>query len=332
VATVDRKLCSLLLTLPVALTLALPTMAAEGEVPAPAAEETPVVPPEAVGEVVICPPETDGPEMIPLVEATPAPVETAAPVETPAPAPSEAQAADPSRVDVAIDGVVSATCVGKLEGWTTYVSFTPTALALRPDLTLTWEEGVFVARGEGVHMTARNGDLYLQINGRYLYIPGGVKAGEDGSAWLPVRTMAAALGAQVAWQNGRVELTTGGSPMTWEGRPYTDADLDLVARVITHESGYQPFLGQIAVGNVIVNRVKSPAFPATVSEVVYQRGQFPHATDYAPTDQAILAAKLALEGAQVVPGAYWFNGAGKPCWASRNKALIATIGGHSFYG
>lgn len=318
----DRKFCSLLLALPLALAMALPGVAAEGEAPAPAAEETPVIPPEAQGEVVICPPEANGPETVPPVEA--APGEAADPAETPEP--------DPGRVEVAIDGVVSETCVGRLEGWTTYVSFTPTALALRPDLTLTWEEGLFVARGEGVHMTARNGDVYLQINGRYIYIPGGVKAGEDGSAWLPVRTVAAALGAQVAWQNGRVEFTTGGSPMTWEGRPYTDADLDLVARVITHESGYQPFLGQIAVGNVIVNRVKSPAFPGTVAEVVYQQGQFPHATDYAPTDQATLAAKLALEGAQVVPGAYWFNGAGKACWASRNKALIATIGGHAFYG
>ena len=34
----------------------------------------------------------------------------------------------------------------------------------------------------------------------------------------------------------------------------------------------------------------------------------------------------------VLPNAYWFNGVGRSCWASRNKECIAVIGGHAFYG
>ena len=52
----------------------------------------------------------------------------------------------------------------------------------------------------------------------------------------------------------------------------------------------------------------------------------------APRDSSILAAKLCLEGAMVLPNAYWFNGVGRSCWASRNKECIAVIGGHAFYG
>ncbi len=238
---------------------------------------------------------------------------------------------DPNRVVVTVDGVASESCFARLEGWTSYVSFYYGAKAIRPDLEITWEEGVFVARAEDVFMTVSCGDRYLQINGRYLPVAGGIQEAEDGAAWLPIRVLATALGAQVNW-TGQVELTAGGSPLTEDSRPYSAEDLDILARVIQHEAGYEPMDGRIAVGNVIMNRVASPSFPNTVSGVVYARNQFPGATNATPREGAILAAKLALEGINVVPGAYYFNGVGKPCWASRYKAHLYTIGGHAFYG
>ena len=90
--------------------------------------------------------------------------------------------------------------------------------------------------------------------------------------------------------------------------------------------------GKSAVGNVIMNRVNSAQLPKTVSEVIYSPNQFPGATNATPNAESILAARLVMEGANVVPGAYYFNGVGKPCWASRNKTLIRVIGGHAFYG
>ena len=131
---------------------------------------------------------------------------------------------------------------------------------------------------------------------------------------------------------GKVELCSGGVPLTVEGKPYDDETLDLIAKVITHESGNQPLEGKMAVGNVILNRVNSPSFGSTVYEVIFSPNQFPGATNATPNAESILAARLVLEGANVVPEALYFNGVGKPCWASRNKRLIKTIGGHSFYG
>lgn len=56
-------------------------------------------------------------------------------------------------------------------------------------------------------------------------------------------------------------------------------DIDLLVRVINAEARGEPYLGQVAVGAVIMNRVKSAEFPNTISGVVYQKGQFSSVTD-----------------------------------------------------
>lgn len=244
--------------------------------------------------------------------------------------PTYAEEEQPTVIEVTVNGE-TAWYTAELLGGTSYVPFYGGVTALRPDATVTWEDGIFTASAWDFTMTCRIGDPCIVINGRYLYIPGGVRGWADGTALIPARTLALALGAWVDW-TGKVEFSTGGVPLTAEGRPYDDETLDLLARVITHESGYQPLEGKMAVGNVILNRVNSPSFGSTVYEVVYSPNQFPGATNATPNEESILAARLVLEGANVVPDALYFNGAGKSCWASRNKRLIRTIGGHSFYG
>lgn len=234
-------------------------------------------------------------------------------------------------VEVTLHGETASGLEAQVRGGVSYLPFGAAVMALRPDARVTWEDGRFIAQAEDFTMSVRVGELYLVINERYLYIDGGVLADADGDALVPSRVLSSALGTGVNW-SGRVELTPGGTPLAAEGKPYDEASLDILAKVIMHESGHQPFLGQLAVGSVIMNRVASDKFPNTVSEVVYAPNQFPGATDAVPSADAILAARLCLEGANVVPGAYYFNGAGKSCWASRNKTLIRTIGGHSFYG
>ncbi len=234
-------------------------------------------------------------------------------------------------VEVTLDAGSVVGLEAQLKGGVSYLPFGTAVMALRPDAQVVWEEGRFIASAEDFTMSVRVGERYLVINERYLYIADGVLEDADGDALVPSRVLASALGAGVNW-SGKVELTSGGTPLTAEGKPYDEETLDILARVIMHESGYQPFLGQLAVGSVIMNRVASDKFPNTVSEVIYAPNQFPGATNATPGADAILAARLCLEGANVVPGAYYFNGVGKSCWASRNKSLICTIGGHSFYG
>lgn len=244
-------------------------------------------------------------------------------------APAYAQE-EPSVAEVTVnDQTVSYTA--EVYDGTAYIPFYSGVQSLRPDAEITWEDGTFTAAAEDFTMTVRVGDPYLIINGRYLYIAETVKGWADGTALVPARVLATALGAWIGW-DGKVVLYSGGIPLKSEDIPYDETTLDLLARVITHESGNQPLKGKMAVGNVILNRANSTRFPNTVYEVIYSPNQFPGATNATPNEESILAARLVLEGANVVPGAYYFNGAGKSCWASRNKSLIATIGGHSFYG
>lgn len=246
-----------------------------------------------------------------------------------------AQAADTEAVTVAvtIDGVTAENFVAVSHSGTTYASLYGMTLALRPDAVIAWEEDRLVARGSDFTMSALIGASYLVVNDRYLYIPGGVKADETGDTLVPTRVLAAALGATVAWDKELgVILTSGGTPLVSGSEFYNATDLDLISRVIMHESGNQPLTGKIGVANVILNRVNSGYFPNNVSDVIYEKNQFPGATNATPNAESVLAAKLALDGAVTVPGALYFNGVGKSCWASKNKALIATIGGHAFYG
>lgn len=244
--------------------------------------------------------------------------------------PACAEEEQPAAVEVTVNGETS-WYTAELCGGISYVPFYGGVTTLRSDAEVTWEDGLFTASAWDFTMTCRIGDPCIVINGRYLYIPGGVRGWADGTALVPARTLALALGAWVDW-TGKVEFYSGGVPLAAEERPYDDVTLDLLARVISHESGYQPLEGKMAVGNVILNRVNSPSFENTVYEVIYSPNQVPGATDATPNEESILAARLVLEGANVVPEALYFNGAGKSCWASRNKRLIKTIGGHSFYG
>ena len=233
----------------------------------------------------------------------------------------QALAAEESAPAVYVDGVLLENAHAEIYDQVTYVSFTALVSALLPGASITWETDRAVARADGLTVSARPGALYLEANDRYLYVADGILTGNN-ETLVPVRTLAQALGASVSW-DGAVQISSEGEALV-SGDQFYD------------ESGNQPMEGKIAVGNVLLNRVAHPSFPSTLYDVIYQPGQFyPEQTgcmSKTPNTDSVIAAKLCLEGAVVVEDAYWFNGAGKSCWASRNKECVAVIGGHAFYG
>src|SRR5690606_33399003 len=94
---------------------------------------------------------------------------------------------------------------------------------------------------------------------------------------------------------------------------YTEAEFNLLAKIVQVESGYEGYEGQLAVANVILNRVKSNKFPATIKEVIYSGKQFPPAhnglLDKSVPNQSVLkATKDAMNGKNNVGDAvYFFN-------------------------
>ena len=112
-------------------------------------------------------------------------------------------------------------------------------------------------------------------------------------------------------------------------------DAVLLARVISAEARGEPYAGQVAIGAVILNRVEHPAFPNTISGVVYQPGAFTCLTDgqfnQPVADSAVQAAKEALNGSDPSGGAiYYFNPATATSAWIWSRPLIKIIGSHRF--
>ena len=113
------------------------------------------------------------------------------------------------------------------------------------------------------------------------------------------------------------------------------SDLNLLSRIIYGEARGEPYAGQVAVGAVVLNRVKSSSFPNTISGVIYQSGAFDAVRDgqinLTPNSTAKKAAQDALNGWDPTYGAiYYFNpstATNKWIWS---RPMTVTIGRHRF--
>ena len=115
------------------------------------------------------------------------------------------------------------------------------------------------------------------------------------------------------------------------------SDVQLIARAINGEARGEPYEGQVAVGAVILNRVKSSKFPNTIAGVIYQSGAFTAVSDgqinvpIASNSTVVKAAQDALNGWDPTGGAiYYFNpntATNKWIWS---RPQIKTIGNHIF--
>lgn len=87
-------------------------------------------------------------------------------------------------------------------------------------------------------------------------------------------------------------------------------DVQLLARLIHAEAQAEPYLGKVAVGAVVLNRVKSPQFPNTLAGVIYQPGAFETVSNgrvnLSPSAESVKAAVDALNGWDPTYGALFF--------------------------
>ena len=115
----------------------------------------------------------------------------------------------------------------------------------------------------------------------------------------------------------------------------SNSDYNLLARIISAEARGEPYIGQVAVGAVILNRVEHPSFPDSVAGVIYQPGAFTAVTDgqiYASVlDSAYRAAKDCLNGWDPSGGAiYYYNPAKTSNQWMKSRPVITVIGDHIF--
>lgn len=133
---------------------------------------------------------------------------------------------------------------------------------------------------------------------------------------------AAALGITLA--NGSISATT-----------YREKEIELLARLVNGEARGEPYIGQVAVAAVVLNRVKHSAFPNTISGVIFQTGAFDAVWDgqfdLEPTSSCIRAARDAMNGWDPTGGCiYYYNPVTATNQWIRTRTVQLTIGKHAF--
>ncbi len=116
---------------------------------------------------------------------------------------------------------------------------------------------------------------------------------------------------------------------------YSDSDINLLTKLIYGEARGESYVGQVAVGAVVMNRIKSSSFPNTMSGVIYQKYAFTAVSDgqinLTPNDTARKAAIDAMNGWDPTYGAiYYYNPKiATSTWIFSRQTTI-TIGNHVF--
>lgn len=228
-----------------------------------------------------------------------------------------------SPASFAVDGVTYAPMVALLEamgGWET-----------------TWDRVTRTAASETDRFTLAVpvGQRYVTVDGQRYAInaPSMIR---DGRTYVPLRAVAELLGAEVGFTSWSAPVTV----TTEKDESYSQEDLYWLSRIISAESQGEPLAGQIAVGNVVLNRVDHQDFPGTIKEVIFDTKHGVQFTPVAngaiywePTAQSVKAAEMVLDGANTVgKSLYFFNpGLSQGTWIVQNRTYHSTIGNHRFY-
>ena len=232
---------------------------------------------------------------------------------------------------------------GKLIGSVTYVPIRAFVEKMS-DAEVSWdgESRTVTAHGEKSVLCARIDEAYIEHKGRILY-SGSPNLIIDGSAYIPVRTLAKSLGADVSWDSySRTAIVISDAVEFKTAEEYYDSnDLYWLAKIISAESEGESLIGKIAVGNVVLNRVENPEFPDNVYDVIYDKKGGVQFTPVAngsinnyPTEESFTAAKICLENYKLTNKNILFflnPSISTSTWVPNNRDFVMTIGRHDFY-
>ena len=235
-------------------------------------------------------------------------------------------------VPVQIDGEVLPT-VNYLKDGVTYAP-----LRILMDTLGGWEvywdsqENTAVATSDDYHLVADPYANTVTVNGKTY---SGIVFVERGRTYIPLRTVITACGGDIEW-----DPYLGGAAVTSADAAYDAADFYWLSRIINAESRGEEMEGQIAVGNVVLNRVEAEEFPDNIPDVIFDRKYDVQFTPVAngtvylyPTEKSQEAARRALDGENIVGAAkYFYAPALSPgTWINANRTYHMTIGCHRFY-
>ncbi len=192
--------------------------------------------------------------------------------------------------------------------------------------------GTAQAASEEACLSADPGGSTLTVNGRShpcrVYVA-------RGRTYVPLRLTVEALGGHVEW-----DPWLDGAAVTTSAAEYNAMDYYWLSRIIHAESGGEALEGQIAVGNVVLNRVSSEDFPDNIPDVIFdtENGvQFEPAANGTlvkePTELSQEAARRVLSGENTAGDSLYFfaPALSEGTWIDSSRIYRQTIGCHRFY-
>ena len=209
--------------------------------------------------------------------------------------------------------------------------------------SVSWSQSTRTAtvKKNGAEIKIKDGASYVEANGRFFYAPTKIININD-RLFVPIRAISPALSLDVEWdaKTKSVLVTDSAAALVSGARFYNETDLYWLARIISAEAAGEPLAGKIAIGNVVINRKNSPAYPNTVYGVIFDRKygtQFSpvsFGTVYnTPTAESIIAAKICLEGYSLSDKILFFVNPklATSNWISNSRPFVFRIGNHWFY-
>ncbi len=192
-----------------------------------------------------------------------------------------------------------------------------------------------------LEVTAKVGDNYICANGRYLYGNKPILMLEN-KVYVPARMYASVFSYEVLWDetDGSVSLEGSGEALESADTYYDSVSLYWLSRIISCESRGESLRGQIAVGNVVLNRVNADEYPDTVYGVIFDKKfgvQFTPAYNgriyKEPADISVVAAKICLEGYSLSDSIIYFYDPelSTTSWMEKDCDYEFTIGCHRFF-
>ena len=193
---------------------------------------------------------------------------------------------------------------------------------------------------DGLVLSASDGGFVVYANGRPLFGFSPSVVMSDGNMYVNAQAFAKAVGMTFTKTDSAATLKGSFRPLLSADKFYREDEVLWLSRIIQAESGGEPLIGQIAVGNVIMNRVKSPLYPNTIWGVIFDKrygvqfSPISNGTIYnTPSYNATLAAKIILEGTRLSDDVLFFLNPiySQSGWIVENRTYAYSIGGHDFY-
>ncbi len=194
---------------------------------------------------------------------------------------------------------------------------------------------------DGLEIIIPDDGFYVLANERAL--PTDLIFTADSKILLPIDFLAEIFGCDIHWDEEKgivtIEETSDGFIASAD-EVYVEDDLFWLSKIIHAEAGNQGMDGMLGVGNVVLNRVTDPTCPDNIHDVIFDDR---YGTQFSvtengtihlePTEEAIIAAKLCLEGYNNVGNSIYFVNPeiGTTLWFRETRTFVARIGNHDFY-